>query len=70
MRANNPVKLIRRECALPEESASVYDLAVRRTESSDLCRIRALEHEKALLMRMVSETQTEIARLRRLLIAP
>jgi hypothetical protein len=65
MRATNPIELACLESALP--GANVYDLGLKQDESSRLRRIRDLEHENALLMRMVSETQIEIARLRELL---
>ena len=68
MRATNPMDLSCLESALPAASnANVYDLVLRQDETSRLRRIRDLEHENALLMRMVSETQIEIARLRDLL---
>ena len=52
---------------LPKVNANVYDLGLKQDESSRRRRIRDLEHENALLMRMASETQIEIARLRELL---
>ena len=67
MRATNPIELACLESALPGANANVYDLGLKKDESSRLRRIRDLEHENALLMRMVSETQIEIARLRDLL---
>ena len=67
MRANNWVELIYAESALPKASATVYDFGARQTESSRLRHITALEHENALLTRMVSEIGIEIVRLRKLL---
>lgn len=79
MRATNPIELVCPESApLTTQSnakaeikvditANVYDLGLKQDESSRLRRIRDLEHENALLMRMVSETQIEIAQLRELL---
>ncbi len=67
MRATNPIEPVCPESALPKSKANVYDLGLKQDESSRLRRIRDLEHENALLMRMVSETQIEIARLRELL---
>jgi hypothetical protein len=67
MRATNPMEQACLESASPSASANVYDLGLKQDESSRLRRIRDLEHENALLMRMVSETQTEILCLRELL---
>ncbi|MCS3730571.1 hypothetical protein [Bradyrhizobium betae] len=75
MRATNPIEPVCPESALPaskadvksDAKANVYDLGLKQDESNRLRRIRDLEHENALLMRMVSETQIEIARLRELL---
>jgi hypothetical protein len=67
MRANNRFELVFPESALPKASANVYDFGTRQTDSSRLQRIKALEHENALLMRMVSEVRIEIVRLRQLL---
>lgn len=71
MRATNPIEPVCPESALPKSKANakanVYDLGLKQDESSRLRRIRDLEHENALLMRMVSETQIEIAQLRELL---
>lgn len=65
MRATNPIEQACLESALP--SANVYDLGLKQDESSRLRRIRDLEQENALLIRIVSETQTEIVSLRELL---
>lgn len=70
MRPNKCVKLSYLEPAVPKTGVKVYDLAVRQTESRRQRRIRALEHENALLMRVLSETRTEIVRLRKFLAAP
>ncbi|MBR0964139.1 hypothetical protein JQ554_08235 [Bradyrhizobium diazoefficiens] len=71
MRATNPIEPVCPESALAtskvDVKANVYDLGLRQDESSRLRRIRDLEHENALLMRMVTETQIEIAQLRELL---
>jgi hypothetical protein len=69
MRATNPIEPVCPESALPntDVKANVYDLGLKQDESGRLRRIRDLEHENALLMRMVSETQIEIAQLRELL---
>jgi hypothetical protein len=71
MRATNPIEPVSSQSALPKSKANVkandYDLGLKQDESSRLRRIRDLEHENALLMRMVSETQIEIAQLRDLL---
>ncbi|MCP3368330.1 hypothetical protein [Bradyrhizobium cajani] len=71
MRATNPIEPVCPESALPTSNtnikANVYDLGLKQDESGRLRRIRDLEHENALLMRMVLETQIEIARLRELL---
>jgi hypothetical protein len=69
MRPDKCVGLECPESAAPKASAKVYDFAVRRTESRRQRRIRALEHENALLTRVVSETRTEILRLREFLAA-
>jgi hypothetical protein len=67
MRATNPIEPVSSESVLPRSDANVYDLGLKQDESGRVRRIRDLEHENALLMRMVSETQIEIARLRELL---
>ncbi|KQT03019.1 MULTISPECIES: hypothetical protein [unclassified Bradyrhizobium] len=67
MRATHPIEQICSESALNKSKAEVYDLGLRQDESGRLRRIKNLKHENALLMRMVSETQIEIARLRDLL---
>jgi hypothetical protein len=67
MRATDPIELACLESAPVSSNANVYDLGLKQDESSRLRRIRDLEHENALLMRMVSETQMRIARLRELL---
>lgn len=67
MRATHSLEQICSESALNKTNAKIYDLGLRQDESSRLRRIKNLEHENALLMRMVSETQIEIARLRDLL---
>lgn len=67
MRGNNRVELIRRESALPNATADLYDFGAKQTESSRLRRIKALEHENASLMRVLSETGVEVGRLRALL---
>ncbi len=69
MRATNPIEPACLESALlkANANANVYDLGLKQDEGSRLRRVRDLEHENALLMRMVSETQVEIARLRELL---
>lgn len=70
MRTNNLVELVYPESLLPKASADVYDFGARHTESSRFRRIKALEHENALLKRMVSEIGIEIARLRKLQVGP
>lgn len=70
MRPNKRVRLVDLGSALPKASAKVYDFGVRQTESSRSDRIRVLEHENALLMRVLSETRTDIERLRELLTTP
>ena len=67
MRATNPIEPVCLETALPKAEANVYDLGLRQEENARLRRIRHLEVENALLMRIVSETNLEIARLRELL---
>ncbi|OAF02721.1 hypothetical protein AYJ54_25955 [Bradyrhizobium centrolobii] len=67
MRATNPIEPECLESALLGSNANVYDLGLKQDEAIRLRRIKDLEHENALLMRMVSETQIEIARLRELL---
>lgn len=69
MRRINPIELACPEPALPKADAIVYDLGPKQDESRRLHRIRDLEHENALLMRVVSEIQIEITRLRGLLAA-
>jgi hypothetical protein len=70
MRANDSVELIYPETTLLKKSANVYDFSARQTESSRLRHIKALEHENALLTRMVSEIRIEMMRLRKALAAP
>ncbi len=67
MRATNPIEPACPDSALLESKVNVYDLGLKQDETGRLRRIRDLEHENALLMRMVSETQIEVARLRELL---
>lgn len=67
MRATNPTEPVCSKSALPRLKANVYDLGLKQDADGRLRRIRDLEHENALLMRMVSETQIELARLRELL---
>jgi hypothetical protein len=67
VRANNWVDRVYPESALPKTGANVYDFGARQTEGGRLRRIRALEHENALLTRMASEVGIELARLRKLL---
>lgn len=67
MRAINATEPACAKTALPKARVNVYDLGLKQDEKSRLRRIKSLEHENALLMRMVSETQVEIARLRELL---
>lgn len=69
MRATNPIQAACHKATPLEPNANVYDLGLKQDESSRLRRIRDLKHENALLMRIVSETQIEIARLRELLSA-
>jgi hypothetical protein len=69
MRPNENVGLIYFDSLVLETSAKVYDFGVRQTESSRQRRIKALEHENEVLTRAVSETRTEIVRLRKLLAA-
>jgi hypothetical protein len=66
MRTNNRFELVFPEAAAPKANANVYDLGARQADSGRL-RIKALEHENALLLRMVSDVRIEIARLRKLL---
>lgn len=58
------------EAALPKASAKIYYFRLRETENLRQRRIRALEHENALLAGVLSEIVDEIARLRKLLTAP
>jgi hypothetical protein len=67
MSPNKRVELIYRDSTAPKTSAKVYDFGVRKTENIRGSRIRVLEHENALLTRVVSDTRTEILRLRKLL---
>ncbi|TCU76709.1 hypothetical protein EDE08_102247 [Bradyrhizobium sp. R2.2-H] len=67
MRATHPIEQVCPESALKKANAKVFDLGFRQDESGRLRRIKDLKHENALLIRMVSETQIEIARLRDLL---
>jgi hypothetical protein len=67
MRATNPIEPACPESALLKSRTNIYDLGLKQDESGRLRRIRDLKHENALLMRMVSEAQMEIARLRELL---
>ncbi len=69
MRATNPIQVVCHKSTPLEPKANVYDLGLKQDEGSRLRRIRDLKHENALLKRIVSETQIEIARLRELLFA-
>ncbi len=68
MHANEKLGTVCPETALLKTSANVYDFAARRTDSR--LHIKALEHENALLTRMVSEVGIEIMRLRKALAGP
>ena len=70
MRANNSVELLFAESGLSKANENVYDFGARQTEGGHLRRIKTLEHENALLTRMVSEVRIEISRLRKSLAAP
>ena len=67
MRPNQSVGLVYLESAKPKASAKIYEFTVRQTESRGHRRVKALERENIMLMRVLSETRTEIARLRELL---
>lgn len=67
MRPNKYVGLENLDCAVPEATAKIYDFGVRKTDTSRRDCISVLEHENKLLTRLVSETRTEILRLRKLL---
>ncbi len=67
MRANNAFELVYLGPEQPKAEANVYDLGARQTENSCGRRIKALEHENALLMLMISELGTDIMRVRGLL---
>jgi hypothetical protein len=70
MRANKCVKSAYLEAAAPKATAKVYDFPMRQTEDRYQRRIRALEHENALLAGVLCEITDEVARLRKLLTAP
>ena len=65
MRATDPIESKGVKSA--KANANVYNLRLKRDENSRLRRIRDLEHENTLLVRMMSKTQIEIVRLRELL---
>jgi len=64
MRVPNPTESACLKPAFVEAYENVYDLGLKQDATSRQRRIRDLEHENTLLMRMVLETQIEIARLR------
>jgi hypothetical protein len=70
MRTNNSPESGYRESVPPKSSADVYDFGERQTESGRRRRIKALQHENALLTQMVSELGIEIVRVRKLLAGP
>jgi hypothetical protein len=70
MRTHNSPELVYREPAPLKSSADVYDFGERQTESGRRRRIKALQHENALLTQMVSELGIEIVRVRKLLAGP
>jgi hypothetical protein len=70
MRPNKRVGLVKFESAVSQTTANVYDFPLRQTESHRRRRVKALEHENGLLMRVLSETRTEILRLQEFLAAP
>ena len=70
MRANNSVELAYPDAGSPDATANVYDFGARQTESGRQLRIRALEHENALLARIMSEIGLDVSRLRRFLTGP
>jgi hypothetical protein len=67
MRATDAIDPACPKSAPQESNENVYSLGLKQDESSRLRRIENLKHENALLMRMVEETQIEVARLRKLL---
>jgi hypothetical protein len=70
MRLNQCIDLDYTEIEASKASAKVYDFRMRQAENRRQRRIRGLEHENALLARVLSETSSEIARLRKSLTAP
>jgi hypothetical protein len=67
MGAGKQARLMNLYAAPPQPSATVYDFPARLEKSRRHRRARDLSHENVLLARFLSETQSEIARLRRLL---
>ena len=70
MRLNQCIDLAYTDAEVPKAGAEVYDFRMRQAENRRQRRIRALEHENALLAGVLSETSSEVARLRKLLSAP
>ncbi len=67
MGAGKQARLMGLYVAPPSASATVYDFRARLEKSGRHRRARDLHHENVLLARFLTETQSEIARLRRLL---
>jgi hypothetical protein len=67
MSAGKQARVVDLYVAPPKASATVHDLRAQLEKSRHRSRARELDHENALLARLVSETQSEIVRLRRLL---
>jgi hypothetical protein len=69
MRPKQCVERVYSEAAAPKASAKVYDFGMRQKENRRHRRIKTLEQENDLLARVLFETSSEIARLRKLLTA-
>ncbi len=67
MSAGKRAQLMDLYVASPQVNATVYDFHARLEKSRRYRKARDLNHENVLLARFLSETQSEIARLRRLL---
>jgi len=68
MRSNKCVKLVYLASKAPVSGRTAYDFNDRGQSATQRCdRVRALEHENALLEAVVSQTRADIMRLRQLI---
>jgi hypothetical protein len=67
MNSNNTARSSLARMSASDASAMVYDFSETLKESQRRRRVKDLEKENAVLARVISETSTEVARLKKLL---